>query len=390
MNEEQLIEFVNWLPTAVPEFQDAAPEQIVQALNQMYESEEGQQMLSQLFTAFQESKADAQSQMFKKGGKLGQLVEKAKKGKKMCCKKKEVLQGGMVNKVAEKMQRGAKIDPDNNAPIVNTRNYDKAQSRLKKPIYDVPSDFVYFFDDSDREQGFYWPLTHKNGREEWVLAADGKDGLKGGTRTIINPGTPQADTTYAFTLYANDPKLRRNIGFSVKDKDHMLGYQDEVNTIDSLIDAATQMRPDRRDMVKKDKDGGELATNTSANTLSNVGLIPKAQDGLSVQPEVRPSGLKGLFWKPTYQPRVDASGYEGDTPWTGERATYYKPNGDLLQILTKNYAPGNNAITTRTIKQPFTPLADTTTVVSNQYGTRKVPTSQFNEVFKRNFDKKNK
>ena len=106
MNEEQLIEFVNWLPTAVPEFQNAQPEQIVQALNQMYESEEGQQMLSQLFTAFQESKADTQSQMFKKGGKLGQLVEKAKKGKKMCCKKKEVLQKGMVNKVAEKMQNG--------------------------------------------------------------------------------------------------------------------------------------------------------------------------------------------------------------------------------------------------------------------------------------------
>ena len=106
MNEEQLIEFVNWLPTAVPEFQNAQPEQIVQALNQMYESEEGQQMLSQLFTAFQESKADAQSQMFKKGGKLNQLVEKAKKGKKMCCKKKEVLQKGMVNKVAEKMQDG--------------------------------------------------------------------------------------------------------------------------------------------------------------------------------------------------------------------------------------------------------------------------------------------
>lgn len=239
MNEEQLIEFINWLPAAVPEFKNAEPEQIVQALNQMYESEEGQQMLSQLFTAFQESKADAQSQMFKKGGKLGQLVEKAKKGKKMCCKKKEVLKGGMVNKITEKMQ-----------------------------------------------------------------------------------------------------------------------------------------------------EGGELATNTSANTLSNFGLIPKAQDGLSVKPEVRPSGLKGLFWKPTYQPRVDASGYEEDTHWTGERATYYEPNGNLLQILTKNYAPGNNAITTRTIKQPFTPLADTTTVVTNQYGTRKVPTSQFNEIFKLNFDKK--
>ena len=81
----------------------------------MYESEEGQQMLSQLFTAFQESKADVQSQMFKKGGKLSQLVEKAKKGKKMCCKKKEVLKGGMVNKITEKMQEGGELATNTSA-----------------------------------------------------------------------------------------------------------------------------------------------------------------------------------------------------------------------------------------------------------------------------------
>lgn len=109
MNEEQLIEFINWLPTAVPEFQNASPEQIVQTLNQLYESEEGQATLSQLFTAFQESKNEPQSQMFKKGGKLDQLTQKAKKGKKMCCKKKEIVQGGMVNKIAEKMQNGGEI-----------------------------------------------------------------------------------------------------------------------------------------------------------------------------------------------------------------------------------------------------------------------------------------
>lgn len=108
MNEEKLIEFINWLPTAVPEFQNASPEQIVQTLNQLYESEEGQATLSQLFTAFQESKNEPQSQMFKKGGKLDQLVNKAKKGKKMCCKKKEIVQGGMANKVAEKMHDGGK------------------------------------------------------------------------------------------------------------------------------------------------------------------------------------------------------------------------------------------------------------------------------------------
>lgn len=133
MNEEQLIEFINWLPTAVPEFQDASPEQIVQTLNQLYESEEGQATLSQLFTAFQESKQAGNSQMFKKGGKLDQLTQKAKKGKKMCCKKKEIVQGGMVNKVAEKMQNGDKMPSKSvNSILFPGMNYD--YSNLTKPF----------------------------------------------------------------------------------------------------------------------------------------------------------------------------------------------------------------------------------------------------------------
>lgn len=133
MNEEQLIEFINWLPTAVPEFQDASPEQIVQTLNQLYESEEGQATLSQLFTAFQESKNEPQSQMFKKGGKLDQLTQKAKKGKKMCCKKKEIVQGGMVNKIAEKMQNGDKMPSKSvNSILFPGMNYD--YSNLTKPF----------------------------------------------------------------------------------------------------------------------------------------------------------------------------------------------------------------------------------------------------------------
>lgn len=106
MNEEQLIEFVNWLPSVVPEFKDSTPDQIVQALNQMSESDEGQQMLSQLINTFQQAKQSADSQMFKKGGKLAAFVSKYGKGGEMCCKKKAILQGGMVNKVAEKMQDG--------------------------------------------------------------------------------------------------------------------------------------------------------------------------------------------------------------------------------------------------------------------------------------------
>lgn len=203
MNEEQLIEFINWLPTAVPEFKDANPDQIVETLNKMYESEEGQAALTQLFTAFQESKSESQSQMFKKGGKMDAFVNKY--GKKGCCKG-----------------------------------------------------------------------------------------------------------------------------------------------------------------ISKKQSGGKT---------------------LSIQPEIKPSGVKGFLWNPTFRPRVDDSGYEGDSYWEGERATYYKPNGDLIQILTKRYEAGNGAKTERRIRNPFTPISDTLTTVINQYGSQKVDNNKFNKIFSLNFDK---
>lgn len=71
--------------------------------------------------------------MFKKGGKLDQLTQKAKKGKKMCCKKKEVVQGGMVNKIAEKMQNGNKMPSKSvNSLLFPGMNYD--YSNLTKPF----------------------------------------------------------------------------------------------------------------------------------------------------------------------------------------------------------------------------------------------------------------
>ena len=193
MNEEQLIEFINWLPTAVPEFKNTEPEQIVQALNQMYESEEGQQMLSQLFTAFQESKADAQSQMFKKGGKLGQLVEKAKKGKKMCCKKKEVLQGGMVNKVAEKMEDGGKTK-EKNLPIFGDNNAENTALAILSSKSPAVQQFVT--DPQTRE--FY--SYH---REQLPDNIGGTKNFEGIIRTINRyPNAPNApnDTTITYRM----------------------------------------------------------------------------------------------------------------------------------------------------------------------------------------------
>lgn len=206
MNDEQLIEFINWLPTAVPELKNAQPEQIVQTLNKMYESEEGQTALSQLWIEFQNSKNN-DSQLFKKGGKLDQLTSKKSK-----------------NNLNKKLQEGGKTSIDQ----------------------------------------------------------------------------------------------------------------------------------------------------------------------LSIIPEIKPSGVRGLFWKPNFVSRVDSTGTEMSTNWTGKRATYYKPNGNLIQILTKKYEPGNISTTIRTIKNPFTPVADTTTMVKSYRGeTRKSPNKEFNSVFDLNFNKKN-
>ena len=521
MNEEQLIEFVNWLPSVVPEFKDATPDQIVQALNQMSESDEGQQMLSQLINTFQQAKQSADSQMFKKGGKLAAFINKYGNGGCVSCKKKEILRGGMVNKMTEKMENGGKNRLDTKLNEVLRTEGDKISYRNvpegvfsqeswkwknlrrdalgtgrnpvgsfsrviinsgtpkadttytfmpltdPKDYIDTNADFITvsrknaedvakysdFLNNFDAIVDKYsTPETMKKGGElatmistetanniglipkaQWGKKINKKylnsddfvgvssykdydnvnpvgqpatlsrnvyknatlDSYRDATRSndedferlIINPGTEKADTLYQF--FPKDIEMNETpfVVVSRSDSEAVAKYKDLLDQFDNTADNYKYMEK-KNEFYRKN--GGKLATNTSTNTLSNFGLLPKAQNGLSIPPQIKPSGIRGWFWKPTYQPRVDVSGYEGDTKWTGERATYYKPNGDLIQILTKNYKPGNSAITTRTIKHPFTPIADTTTVVSNQYGNREVSTGQFNEVFRRNFDKKSK
>lgn len=325
MNEEQLIEFVNWLPTAVPEFQNATPDQIVQSLNQMAESEEGQQMISQLFTAFQESKQAGNSQMFKKGGKMAAFVNKYGNGGCVSCKKKEILRGGMVNKIAEKMQDGGdapKLESDKHKQT--TSSYDN----FKKLI------------DRDRTQ-------FQNQRDS--VASQN-----------INTVRDMSQSNLAI-----DPHTGLiTIG--------LMG--DMSGRLDKISDLLNISKPS---FVSSNQKGGEL--------------IPKAQGGLSLEPEVKPRGIRGWFWEPTFFPRIDTSAEVGEN-WTGKRATYYKPNGNLIQILTRKFPAGNTSETIRTIRNPFTPQADTTTIVRNSSSEdqRRVANDKFNEVFSRNFDKQNK
>ena len=317
MNEEQLIEFINWLPTAVPEFQNAQPEQIVQALNQMYESEEGQQMLSQLFTAFQESKADAQSQMFKKGGKLGRLVEKAKKGKKMCCKKKAILQGGMVNKVTEKMQEGGEAPSltrrEAREQATANRGFSRGQFQMAmanaknalrgaglrgrdlrqqarqmvagqhaQPVQPVETEFV---PQVRKENPIIAAPLESSARLESLLPGRATTSQVYG---IIEREAPSFNDVFAKSRAAG---LKE---FTYNGKRYNTLYEEEMPMpgVDPKYNFRTPWSAGYTDLdlarqgtgyyvtaPEYQKRGGELAANTSANTLSNFGLLPKAQSG---------------------------------------------------------------------------------------------------------------
>ena len=89
MNNEQqqtMAAFVQWLPQNIQQFEGSlpkeiiepiataqSPEEVVNVLNQLSQSQEGNQVISAMFQAFQESK---KAGMFAKGGKLDYLIQK--------------------------------------------------------------------------------------------------------------------------------------------------------------------------------------------------------------------------------------------------------------------------------------------------------------------------
>lgn len=76
-NKEQ-VEFLQWLSTNVKEFVDKTPEEIVNTLNELYQTPEGQEQVINLIKSFKDSKKKASK--FAKGGKLDYLVTKYQNG----------------------------------------------------------------------------------------------------------------------------------------------------------------------------------------------------------------------------------------------------------------------------------------------------------------------
>ena len=93
MNSEQeqtMTAFIQWLPQNIQQFEGSlpkeiiepiataqSPEEVVNVLNQLSQSQEGNQVVSAMFQAFQKSLT---SKMFN-GGKLKQLLDKCQKWK---------------------------------------------------------------------------------------------------------------------------------------------------------------------------------------------------------------------------------------------------------------------------------------------------------------------
>ena len=89
MNNDQqqtMAAFIQWLPQNIQQFEGSlpkdiidpiaaaqSPEEVVNVLNQLSQSQEGTQVVSVMFQAFQESQ---KAGMFAKGGKLNYLVQK--------------------------------------------------------------------------------------------------------------------------------------------------------------------------------------------------------------------------------------------------------------------------------------------------------------------------
>lgn len=84
--QQMMAAFVQWLPQNIKQFEGSlpkeiiepiataqSPEEVVNVLNQLSQSKEGNQIVSTMFQAFQESQKTG---MFAKGGKLGQLLNK--------------------------------------------------------------------------------------------------------------------------------------------------------------------------------------------------------------------------------------------------------------------------------------------------------------------------
>ena len=109
MEQERLQAFLQWLPSKFEEFQNKTPDEVAQALNELYKTDQGKKTLEAMWQAFLQEgqgtgpKAPPTEMMFKEGGKLNYLLKFAKGGKMCECGCTLITtfeKGGVVEKCA--------------------------------------------------------------------------------------------------------------------------------------------------------------------------------------------------------------------------------------------------------------------------------------------------
>lgn len=120
--QKMLMAFVEWLPKRVKEFANMAPEQIVEALNGMSKTPEGQKQVEMLMQQFQQEMQNASTSQFKNGGKLHDFICKHAKGGHVAD----------CNCGVQKGQSGFALDDPYNKIVQNTikRNADGSVSKV--------------------------------------------------------------------------------------------------------------------------------------------------------------------------------------------------------------------------------------------------------------------
>ena len=136
MNNDQqqtMMAFIQWLPQNAQQFEGSipkdiidpiaaaqSPEEVVNVLNQLSQSQEGTQLVSVMFQAFQESQ---KAGMFAKGGKLGQLLNKYQSGGSASLKpqtpanRKELKWANIIDSFGRTGKAAKYISPDGKSEI---------------------------------------------------------------------------------------------------------------------------------------------------------------------------------------------------------------------------------------------------------------------------------
>lgn len=217
--QEMLAAFVEWLPKRVKDFQGMQPEQIVEALNGMTKTPEGQKQVEELMKQFQQDMQNPQPGMFKEGGKLHDFICKHAKG------------GNLAGCGCEKH--------DDGGVVVSTTPRDSSKveySSMILPIINRGFETVKFLDENGNNVS-------------WVRNTDGTYQWKSGPQTMDFNPNQEAE----FIPYSGFKRWNRAIDGSTR-----LSEQHK-NELDNLFNT-----------VKKE-DGGKVEMNRGGKTVESNG-----------------------------------------------------------------------------------------------------------------------